>query len=230
MVLIFSGVISLVLVALGCAASITRGNEMSEVFYTPPEADLRDQQREPAFFTVAPTKLVIMLIVTSGLYGLYWFFKNWTLYKAYSARSIWPLPRTVFGILYLPSMFCKIDAELKKLGKEGMSYWRLSAAGIILIALGPVVFSFFSGLIQGLQGQPFSGPGPALLIALSISPVLAQSLILRRVQSFINLLNDDPAGAQNNSFTALNAVWALIGIGYWYVGLQFTLSMANSLQ
>jgi hypothetical protein len=203
---------------------------MTDVFYTPPKADLQEGQcRRPAFFTVAPNKLVIMLIVTSGLYGLYWCFKNWTLYKAYSARAIWPIPRTVFGLLYLPSMFCKIDAELKTRGEEGMSYWRLSAAMIILIALGPGIVSFLSGFLEGVQGKPFSGLGTVTLVALSVSPLLVQSLILRRVQSFINLANDDPAGSRNSRLTVLNGVWACIGVAYWYVGLQFTLSMANNL-
>lgn len=204
---------------------------MSEVFYTPPAADLTAAPKSgPPFFSVSLDKLTVMLIATSGLYGLYWCFKNWSLYKAWSGRSIWPLPRTLFGLLYMPSLFYKIDGLLKERGRGRMPYWALSAAAMIFLAFAPHIVGFVTGFIAALSGKRFSGIGVVPTITLAILPLLLQSLILRRVQSFINLLSGDVDGSQNKRITGANVAWIVIGIIYWGVGLKLALALLPQLQ
>lgn len=199
---------------------------MSDVFYTPPAADPATiSTTQPPFFTVSQRKLTVMFILTSGLYGLYWGYKHWSLYKAYSCRSLWPLPRTIFGLLYLPSLLYKVDGLLKEQGKGRMPYWAASAAGLTLLAMAPMITGFFSGLVQGLGGRPYSGVGTVLLVAASVIPFLLYCLILRRVQAFINLLNGDADGSQNMTFTRWNVLWMVIGSIYWIGGLMFSISV-----
>lgn len=198
---------------------------MSDVFYTPPAAELVDSPKKGSpFFTVSVNKLTVMLIVTSGLYGIYWSFKNWSHYKAYSGRPLWPIPRAFFGLIYLPSLFYKVDAELKTQGKR-LPYWAALATGLILLFLAPSLIGFLIGLFQGLTQGTYTGVGIIPAILASTIPFLLQCLILRRVQSFINLANGDPDGIRNKDFTRWNVPWMVIGIIYWVAGTMLTISM-----
>ncbi|HEY0287537.1 MAG TPA: hypothetical protein VGC62_11080 [Pseudomonas sp.] len=202
---------------------------MSDSMYVPPTANLNvEPAGAPAFFTVSTTKFMTMLLATSGLYGWYWFYKNWALYRRYSGRSIWPIPRAVFGLIFLPSLFCKLDRVLKQQGKDGMPFWRGSAALFILIAIAPMALSFLVGLLQGLNGQPFSGGGIVPMIAASIIPLMLQSLILLRVQRFINVVNDDPSGNTNARLTHWNWVWIVIGLLYWFAGYLLIVAVTQA--
>jgi hypothetical protein len=229
--LIFLQVIKSTFWPLGCAKLTHRGNDVSDVFYTPPAASLTDSSKKGApFFIVSPNKLTIMLIVTSGLYGIYWCFKNWSLYKAYSGRSIWPPARTLFALFYLPSLFYKVDGLLKAEGKGAMPYWAASGAGMILLAFVPQAIGFVTGFIQALRGETFTGFGVITVLMISIVPLSLQCLILRRVQTFMNQLNDDLDARQNSGFTVWDRVWMFIGVIYWAVGLFSATTMNSALQ
>lgn len=192
---------------------------MIDSIYTPPKARLNVEPAGlPAFFTVSPTKLMTMLWATSGLYGLYWLYKNWALYKQFSGRSIWPIPRTLLGLIFLPSLFCKLDRTLREQGKGGMPYWWGHAALLIVNGLAPALLSFFNGLVRGLGGQPLTESGVGQMFAISFITLLIHSLILLRVQRYINVLNDDSSGHTNARLSKANWLWIAIGMLYWYAG------------
>ena len=169
----------------------------------------------PAFFTVSIFKLGLMYIVTFGLYGPYWLYQNWRVYKQYSGSPIWPLPRTVFATIYLPCLFYKIDETFKAQGRGAMPYWAAYAFLLMLISISPLVIGFFIGLYQALtNGSPQLGP--LLIIILSTVPFMLQSLVLCRVQSFINTLNENVDGSDNSSFSVWNWLWMAIGVVCWW--------------
>lgn len=202
---------------------------MSDAFYTPPASDLNGSAKnESPFFTVSQTKLTVMFIVTSGLYGLYWCFRNWSHYRAYSGRPIWPLPRTLFGLLYLPSLFYKIDGTLKEQGKGRMPYWAASVAGVFILTFAPHIVGFLIGFFAALSGRPYDGAGIVTTLAVATLPLLLICLILRRVQSFINLLSGDTEGRSNATFTRWNILWMAIGVLYWIAGLTLSMSMTQA--
>ena len=68
------------------------------------------------------------------------------------------------------------------------------------------------------------------LKALSVVPLLLQCLILRRVQTFMNPLDDHPDGSRNSGFTVSNKLWMFIGVIYWGVGLPIAIDMNSVLQ
>lgn len=46
--------------------------------YAPPQADLTLAAARPAaFFVVAHRKLLVMMLLSYGLYGFYWLYKHW---------------------------------------------------------------------------------------------------------------------------------------------------------
>ena len=200
---------------------------MTDSFYAPPMSSLNvEPAGSPAFFTVSPTKLMTMLWATSGLYAIYWFYKNWALYKQYSRRSIWPIPRTLLGLIFVPSLFCKLDRTLREREKGAIPFWWGYAALLILNGLMPVLLSFCIGLVQSLRGQASTGLSAGQLFALSFLTLLIHSLILLRVQHFINVLNDDSSGRTNAGLTKANWLWIAIGLLYWYAG--YAMMAANT--
>jgi len=49
------------------------------------------------FYCVSATKLSILSLVTFGLYGIFWFYKNWMLVKTRAGRDIRPFWRAMFS-------------------------------------------------------------------------------------------------------------------------------------
>lgn len=190
---------------------------MSEQFNTPPAADLTALPTSgPPFYTVSLVKLTVMMFITCGLYGLYWYYKNWSRYKAYSAKPIWPVLRTIFGLIYVPSMFGKVDALLKEKGQRGMPYWGTLAAGMILLALAPSLVVFVHKIATSSKGVASAGLG-LIPLAISVISTFAQFLIMLRVQSFINQLNRDAEGSCKCGSTFGEGVWAMLGLMCWVV-------------
>ena len=190
---------------------------MSEQFNTPPAADLTALPASgPPFYTVSLVKLTLMMFITCGLYGLYWYYKNWSRYKAYSAKSIWPVPRAIFGLIYVPSMFGKVDAMLKEKGQRGMPYWGVLAAGMILLALAPSLVVFVHGITTSSKGAGAVSLG-LLPLWISVASTFVQFLIMLRVQSFINQLNRDAEGSCKCGSTFGEGVWAMLGLMCWVV-------------
>ncbi|WP_268799657.1 hypothetical protein [Pseudomonas huanghezhanensis] len=193
---------------------------MPDSNYTSPKADLTPETKGgSAFFTVSPAKLLFMLITTSGLYGVYWFYKNWALYKHFSGRSIWPVPRAVFSWFFFPSLLSKVDRVHLERGKGGMPWWKLIAVLFILIVFSPWWLGFLDGFIRALTRQPSLlaiDAGPIGLLLFSLAQITLYSLLLMRVQRFINVVNDDPSGSSNAELSGANWLWVVVGLLFWY--------------
>jgi hypothetical protein len=83
---------------------------MEENIYAPPKAlvaDVRSLESDSGvfFFTVSPTKLVVMSVCTLGLYQVYWFYKQWVLIRQRSEPLVIPWARAFFGIFWCYSCF-----------------------------------------------------------------------------------------------------------------------------
>ena len=186
---------------------------MSEPFNTPPAADLTALPTNgPPFYTVSLIKLTVMMFITCGLYGLYWSYKNWSRYKACSAKPIWPAMRTLFCFFYFPSLFCKVNAALKETGRGGIPYWGVYVAGIYLLTFTP---SIVTGYASGWGSSPSAALGLIPTIGVYTITGLGQFLITLRVQSFINRLDGKSGESRRIRFTFGDVVWTVIGICYW---------------
>ena len=184
--------------------------------YAPPKAAVADiapavAAAEPIFFPVSRTKLIVLLILTLTMYQLVWFYKNWALVRR-RGESVWPLPRTLFGVLFCYSLFERVRVRGAPLGV------RLDAG---LLAAGFILFSVVGNLIDRFAGiadsVAASGIG-ALLLYVAV-------FFLVPVQSAINTINraEVPDHDPNDRFTALNWVWIVLGglfIGLVALGLS----------
>jgi len=87
--------------------SVQEGAEQFGASPLPPA--LPFDQNRPLYFPVSVAKLVVMSLVTFGLYEIFWFYKNWQLIKLREHSEIRPFWRAFFAIFYCYTLFKHIS-------------------------------------------------------------------------------------------------------------------------
>jgi hypothetical protein len=85
------------------------------------------------------TKVLILSIVSFGLYGIWWIYKSWRFFKEKDGLDIMPAARAIFSIFFLYSLFENIQHYARSNGYE-KSY----SSGALFA--GQLVFSLASRL------------------------------------------------------------------------------------
>ena len=154
------------------------------------------------YFPVSSRKLVVMSIVTLGLYQLFWFYKHWRIYKLRTGANITPAARCLFLAFYCYSLFRQIKDGAVTCGITRAFSPGLLAAGWILASL--------SGFL----------PAPVSLASLFLPP-----LLLVPVQATVNELNRRvaPEHNPNERFTGWNIAAIVLGGLVVLIGLIGTL-------
>jgi hypothetical protein len=75
-----------------------------------------NENSQPIFFPVSRLKLLVMYIVTFGLYEVFWFYKNWQLFKAATGDDISPFWRTVFRVFFFYELLDEIQEKAQSRG------------------------------------------------------------------------------------------------------------------
>lgn len=145
-----------------------------------------NEDSQPMFFPVSRFKLLVMFIVTFGGYQLFWFYKNWQLFKAATGSNISPFWRAFFsGIFFYPLL-----AEIKVGAKSYCVSAKFSPFMLTIIWIG---LSLCSRL-----------PKPYLLVSfLSV-------IVLLPVQDTVNKLNC--VAAPNHNPNRRFSVWNIAAI------------------
>ncbi len=92
-------------------------------------------EQSPVLFPVSTTKFSVMSIVTFGIYGIYWFYKNWQWVKHVHGEKISPFWRTFFGIFYMYSLCNRVREIVKEHNVDAVYSSGLLAAGYIVLSL-----------------------------------------------------------------------------------------------
>lgn len=178
---------------------------MQENPYSPPTAELvlpanSHSTSEVPFFAVSPLKLVLMSIFTCGLYEIYWFYKNWQIFKLREKENIYPFWRALFAVFFCYSLFSEI-AEWQKEHDKGQM---------------PAAWLAFGWIITTLS---YKLPGAFSLIS------FASVVFLIPVQKVVNDINriEAPEHEPNNKIQGMN--WVAIVLG----GLLFVLGRVNTI-
>ena len=112
-----------------------------------------NENSQPMFFPVSRFKLFVMSLVTFGLYQIFWFYKNWQLFKAATGSNISPFWRAFFNGLFCYSLITKITNRAKLRGIDtNFSPFLLTVAwfGLALCAQLPkpyLLVSFLSVIV-----------------------------------------------------------------------------------
>lgn len=173
--------------------------------YSAPSADFTQMQegegRAAEFYVVAQYKFILLFVFTLGFYKIYWFYKNWSLYKASTLDEMWPAPRGLFSIFFIHSLFRKIDAMAVR---EGRGYvWNHTA-----LATCYVIVQIIINVIDRLPKTAYENYEIAVELLLMLGGI---GFILYSGQCAINVACGDPKGESNNKLTWANWLWLVIG-------------------
>jgi hypothetical protein len=85
------------------------------------------------------TKVLILSLVSFGLYGIWWIYKSWRFFKEKDGLDIIPVARAIFSIFFLYSLFENIQAYARSNG-----YQKSYSSGVLFA--GQLIFSLASRL------------------------------------------------------------------------------------
>lgn len=174
--------------------------------YAAPQADLSLQtQPDAPLYIVSTKKFWVMLIATLGLYQMYWFYRNWKLYKDNTNRDVWPIPRAIFNIFFAHSLNRIVDRRIKS--QQLTHRWSPDAFALIF-----VVFAIIGNACDRLSMKNIGSPVTDIL-GLVLVPIWGWAMW--QTQLAINVACRDIEGESNSTFTAANYVWMAMGALLW---------------
>lgn len=194
---------------------------MLEDIYAPPKADLTKYASSdtadavPTFYVVSLRKFTVLYIMTFTMYQVFWLFKQWSNYKQQCRlegapdATIWPLPRALFSVFFMHSLFREVAAHAA--AKMRALEWNNGshATSLVLMLIATTVLDRLSD--HGI-GMPYT-------LILTLLLVIATFFSYRKAQTWINLSCGDPEGAGNSRFTWANYIWIVAGSIAWLLVL-----------
>jgi hypothetical protein len=172
--------------------------------YAPPIADcVVGNNTLSAFYVVSKRKLAILFIATSGLYTLYWSYRNWKRYRSATATKVMPLVRAAMGVWFVYALFRKVDRRMYAMGHRYTWYPRFLALAFILLS--------------ALQSTRIWLLDLHLSLVMLVTLMALQVSCLLRVQAAVNHFADDIAGRQNSTLSPMNWLWIVLGLCWWSI-------------
>lgn len=162
------------------------------------------------FFPVSEGKLITLYILSFGLYGIYWFYKNWKLQQNKIDKKIFPVLRAIFSIFFTHSLFNRINNSAGNLPQKH----RFNANILATIFVGAIIFSNIIDPVSLntslLEDLPSSGIFITSLIIflLSVYPLVV-------VQATVNRINNDMLGYLNHKYSLWNYLLIVLGVLFW---------------
>lgn len=182
---------------------------MSDNPYQPPQVELSNSthpEEIAGFYVVSKKKMVLLFILTLGIYQLYWFYRNWQSYRQLSGQKIWPLPRAIFAVFFVHSLFRGVNDQRDRLA-ERLPAWNHSLHATIIVLL-LIISQVLDRLSSKAIGSPFTDYAALLLLG----PLV---VCFASAQQKINEACGDPQGETNSKFTAGNYIWMILGVLMW---------------
>ena len=185
----------------------------------------------PLLFPVSEGKLLTLYLLSFGLYGVYWFYKNWQLQQPSMDKKIYPLLRAIFSIFFTHSLFKRINQQASKLEKKH----RFNANLMATIYVVTIVLSHLIDRLSIVGDGGTADSGSVLrevlsgntLIIISVGIFLLSAFPLVQVQATANRINDDLLGYLNHRYSVWNYLLIVTGALFWtMLGLGI---LANSM-
>jgi hypothetical protein len=165
---------------------------------------------QPRFFPVSEDKLMTLYILSFGLYGVFWFYKNWKLQQKLMDKKIYPLWRAIFSIFYTHSLFRRIDQQASHLEKRH----RFNASALATFFVFSIIVSNILDRIASSSSILNNLPDN-LIVIVSLVLFFLSTYPLLKAQSTINRINNDMLGYLNYKYSLANYVLMAIGTILW---------------
>ena len=182
---------------------------MDNSVYEAPQAELTEHDEfelaDEEFYIVSTTKFALLYMGTFGLYSIYWFYRNWKVYKMKNGEDIWPVARGIFNIFFAHSLFNYVNSAIENKSLEHK--WSPNGLATMYVLL-----AIFSQIFEKLANKSIGSP---VTDVISILTIPAACFILAKAQNAINISQSDPEGKRNTSFTWINYIWCTAGFVLW---------------
>lgn len=174
--------------------------------YTPPQSSSVPSHiaTNANYYIVSKRKFFALFFSTFSLYAFYWFYQQWSNWKRRTQEKVWPVPRALFNIFFIHSLFKKIHTDAKLVSNSPLPDLQLPATAYVLAQITTNLIDKFLGEDQ-------------LSLTMGIITIMFGLIgwCLWQAQKQANIACGDNEGAQNNKFTALNYMWLVLGIVGW---------------
>lgn len=162
------------------------------------------------YFPVSEGKLITLYILSFGLYGIYWFYKNWKLQQVRMDKKIFPLMRAIFSIFFTHALFRRIDKSADQLeNKHRFNANLLATLFVAAVVVGNLLDRVLlsAGILPGLSETT------VIIISLIIFMLSAYPLTV--VQATANRINGDILGYLNHKYSLWNYLMIAVGSVFW---------------
>lgn len=190
------------------------------------DVDVLTENVGPRFYVVSVRKLVVMMFLTWGVYGIYWHYRNWATYKRATGDKVIPLLRALFSIFFLYPLLKRIDRGLE--AKGGDHQWSPG-----FLTLGTILTIMLNCMLPGLLDPALNSPGwisqatpeaalrsTAQLYAVLLPLFATQIWLMGKIQRAINLHEGDATGGGNARVSWVNRVWLVPGTLIWVINMS----------
>lgn len=159
------------------------------------------------YFVVSVSKLGRLFVLTFGFYGIYWFYKNWTLQKKHETKAISPVWRSIFSIFFVISLFQRIanSLTLKSINHQ----FNANSMAIAFIVIN--ILSNVLSLVLDRAAEP-----PAYAGVVMLATVILMAYPLQEAQEAVNLIEEDPLGASNAAYRWPHIMAMIVGGFIWF--------------
>lgn len=160
--------------------------------------------RKPMFLYIPVARLILLSIMSCGLYEAYWIYKNWRFFKERDGLNISPFWHGIFGVFFCHGLLKNIrnDNEASKIEQPSFSPCGLATGWVILVILA-----------NSISGAP----GAAASVVAFVMP---SYLFLLPVQRYINSLNQKLVpSVPYYEWSSGHIVCLLFGVIVWSVTL-----------
>lgn len=162
------------------------------------------------YYNISPKQLVILSLVTFGLYDIYWFYKNWQAVAKFENKKISPFWRAIFSPIWCFGMFKRMLISAKKNGYQGD--YNPAALAVLYIVL-MLVMNFMD---EAVDKNPGLIPAGSFMLYNLVSFIIGQLTIIsifvaQKAASFSNAkLN---AGQiKNKNYSGGEIVLIVVGV------------------
>lgn len=189
---------------------------MSDNIYAPPTAALTETVKtSPEFYVISKNKLLVLSLLSFGLYTYIWSYKNWSAYKKANQLDIWPLARAFFFIFFIHQLYRRADDRIARSGRKFDFDFEQWATVFVVVTVGARLFEVAANRIDSWL---FYKP-------LAILAVPLCAYILQQAQGLINYAAGDPEGQSNARFNPWNylvivpgaVMWCMTLMGLWAI-------------
>ncbi len=162
------------------------------------------------YFPVSEGKLMTLYILSFGLYGVYWFYKNWKLQQPKMDKKIFPLLRAIFSIFFTHSLFNRINKSAEHLEQKHTFNANLLATFFVAaVVVGNLLdrIAASTSVLENLSNST--------IIITSLVIFLLSAYPLAAVQATVNRINNDMLGYLNHKYSMWNYLLIVLGVIFW---------------